>query len=152
MIDISSWAAAGVVLSVLGVLAAFWRWALPFLRRVGHFLDDWFGEEARPGFPARPGVPARLAAIETEQRRVSHEVQTNSGSSLKDAIKRVEATQLKHGAQMQTQGAQIEALMQAFGAFIGREQSARIEGHKAQQELFHTMQQLGDTDHQEEHP
>lgn len=32
--------------------------------RLSSFLDDWFGEPARPGFPRRPGVPERLEIVE----------------------------------------------------------------------------------------
>lgn len=47
------------------------------------FLDDWQGAVARPGVPARAGVMERLGVIE-------HEVRHNDGSSLKDAVRRVE--------------------------------------------------------------
>lgn len=135
--------AIGVSLTVIiGGLTGAWRkWAGPFLRKIGYFLDDWNGEPARPGFEGRPSVPVRLEAIETEQKRVSHEVQTNSGSSLKDAVKRIEAEQRGHTAQ-------IELLLNAFGAFVGREQTARIEGHKAQTELYRTLQEINGDEEQ----
>jgi hypothetical protein len=57
--------------------------------RFSHFLDDWFGEDARPGFVARPGVPERLENVETRLGTVEHQtaqLQRNGGSHLADAI------------------------------------------------------------------
>ncbi|MFD0772657.1 hypothetical protein ACFQZ2_01830 [Streptomonospora algeriensis] len=61
-----------------------------FARRIGHFLDDVSGEPERPGVPARPGLMERVAAIEDRLGHVEHEVQTNQGGSLKDAVRRTE--------------------------------------------------------------
>lgn len=135
--DVETVLGVGVSLTILiGALAAVWRrYVAPFLRKIGYFLDDWNGEPARPGFEGRPSVPVRLEAIEREQKRVSHEVQTNSGSSLKDAVKRLESARAADREALDTLAALV-------GSFIGREQKARIEGHKAQQELFKTMQEI----------
>lgn len=142
--DLETMLAVGVSLTVIvGGLAGAWRkWAGPFIRKIGYFLDDWNGEPARPGFDGRPSVPVRLEAIEREQRRVSHEVQTNSGSSLKDAVKRLESARAADREALDT-------LAALFGSFVGKEQTARIEGHKAQTELFRTMQEInGEEGHQ----
>lgn len=40
-------------------------------KRLAHFLDDWFGEEARPGIPARPGVMERLERLEELANRAA---------------------------------------------------------------------------------
>lgn len=61
-------AAAGAI-GVLGAaLAALSRWVVRpmfrLIRQVREFLDDWNGEEARPGVPGRPGVMERLSRIE----------------------------------------------------------------------------------------
>lgn len=53
----------GIILglaSLLAVTVKVWRG----VRRVSHFLDDWFGEPQRPGVPARPGVMERIEALE----------------------------------------------------------------------------------------
>lgn len=76
-ITISEMTGAAVALAAVG--GFLWK-AIPFLRRIGHFLDDWWGEPARGSIPARPGVLERLAAIE-------HEVTYNSGGSLKDQVR-----------------------------------------------------------------
>jgi hypothetical protein len=58
---------------------------LRVIKRVGDFVDDWQGEPARRGVPARPGVMERLESIEGQLR-------PNGGSSLRDAVNRVEQT------------------------------------------------------------
>jgi len=78
--------AAGAVATGLGLafsLARIGRRLWRQFQALDDFLDDWRGEPARPGVPGRAGVMERLASIE-------HEVVTNNGSSLKDAVKRVE--------------------------------------------------------------
>ncbi|GIH27605.1 hypothetical protein Aph01nite_59150 [Acrocarpospora phusangensis] len=53
------------------------------LKKLSDFMDDWNGEPDRPGVPGRLGVMQRLEAIESE-------VKINHGSSLKDAVNRIE--------------------------------------------------------------
>lgn len=88
---IVSMAAAGGV--VWGVL----RWVFRGMRRVGRFLDEWNGTEERPGAPAVPGVPARLdimdsrlEKIDTRVAAVEAQMSPNSGSTLRDAVDRIE--------------------------------------------------------------
>jgi len=75
-----------------------------FIKRIVHFFDDYFGEEERPGQPARPGFSERLGKIESCLEKVDSrfktvelkiesiekELQPNSGTSLRDAINRIE--------------------------------------------------------------
>ncbi|MGA5268038.1 hypothetical protein [Streptomyces lydicamycinicus] len=85
------WSGAGVVIS--GALALAWRATRSFRRiggKVEDFVDDWQGTDPRPGVPARPGVMSRLGAIEERLARVEHELHPNSGSSLRDAVDRVD--------------------------------------------------------------
>ncbi|MEU8362311.1 hypothetical protein AB0C27_40465 [Nonomuraea sp. NPDC048882] len=82
----------GIVAGGLGLLVVvgkMWRRCWLLFQSLDDFLDDWRGQPARPGVEARPGVLERLAVIE-------HEVVTNDGSSLKDAVKRIEATLTTH--------------------------------------------------------
>lgn len=60
------------------------------VKRFIHFLDDYFGEEERTGFPGRPGMQERLVFIENEMKLIVYELSYNSGSSIKDAIGRIE--------------------------------------------------------------
>ena len=46
-------------------------------------MDDWAGEEARPGRDRVPGVMERLNDIDGE-------LKNNGGSSIKDAVDRIE--------------------------------------------------------------
>ena len=59
-------------------------------KRFIHFLDDYFGEEERPGFPGRPGMQERLRNMEEEIACISFEMRPNHGTSIKDAINRIE--------------------------------------------------------------
>jgi len=63
---------------------------IPLLRRVrkindgwDDFMRDWKGEEPGPGRDHAPGVMERLNAIDGEFKK-------NSGSTLKDAVARIE--------------------------------------------------------------
>lgn len=55
-------------------------------RRTNNFMDDWYGEEQRPGVTGRPGVMERIGGIEDRLTRVEHELYPNSGDSLRDAV------------------------------------------------------------------
>ncbi|APU20959.1 hypothetical protein [Actinoalloteichus sp. GBA129-24] len=88
----AGWLAAVSV--VVTVLARAVRWAGPRLRRLGHLIDDLSGEPARPGHPARPGLMQRVGTLEdrlgvVEER--TRELKHNGGSSIKDAVHRVDA-------------------------------------------------------------
>lgn len=86
-----------LVTAVIGLLfgAAAWllKVAWPVVRKLNHFVDDVVGEPDRPGVPGRPGLMERVAHIE-------HEVKTNHGSSLKDAVKRIEVTSEETSAKL----------------------------------------------------
>ncbi|MEU1784814.1 hypothetical protein ABZ553_02545 [Streptomyces sparsogenes] len=81
------WGGAASALAAVGT--AVWRGfrgAHRLGRRVNEFMDDWAGEEARPGVPGRPGVMERVSVIEERLQRVEHELYPNSGGSLRDAV------------------------------------------------------------------
>jgi hypothetical protein len=82
------WAAGIITIGTAGSMLAM---ALKRLyKRVHDFMDtwdqfhrDWDGEPAMPGRSAVPGVMERLNRIDGELKR-------NGGSSMKDAINRIE--------------------------------------------------------------
>lgn len=83
-----------VVTAVIAAIRKIW----PSLRRLNHFVDDWFGEDSRDGVEGRPGVMRRLASLDergvTTDRRlnaIEHELKPNSGKSLRDAVDRIES-------------------------------------------------------------
>lgn len=81
----------GAFTLLVGVGGTLWRIArgvTNLTSRAGQFLDDWYGEDSRPGVPARPGVMERLGTLEDGLRSVHHEVTPNSGKSLRDAVDR----------------------------------------------------------------
>ncbi|MEV0156868.1 hypothetical protein AB0H57_24495 [Micromonospora sp. NPDC050686] len=84
---LQQWAGAGVVLGVLLTALTLAVMVGKPLRRLARqndeFREDWYGRPARPGRVAVPGVPERLALIEKE-------LKPNSGSTLRDAIGRLE--------------------------------------------------------------
>lgn len=102
LIPVAPWLVAIILVIWLGSLIA--RKFGPFVVKLVHFIDDVAGEPARPGVPARPGLMERFATVEEKQDEqgvalaeqgaaiavVQHEVTTNHGSSLKDAVKKLE--------------------------------------------------------------
>ncbi|MBB4915104.1 hypothetical protein [Streptosporangium saharense] len=82
-----AWVDVFVIIGIVGTgVALLWKAVAGLMvkvRRLSHFLDDWNGEAARPGVPYRPGFPERVAVIEQELR-------PNHGSSLRDAVDRLE--------------------------------------------------------------
>lgn|SRR5574341_1680439 len=66
------------------------KWMVSTLKKINEFLEDWRGEDERPGYPRRKGVLERLVDLEREMNKVVHEVQPNSGNSLKDKVNRIE--------------------------------------------------------------
>jgi hypothetical protein len=79
----------GAVTVLAGVGAVLWRGLRGvghLVRRVEQFMDDWSGEEERPGVPGRLGVMERVSGIEERLGRFEHELYPNSGGSLRDAV------------------------------------------------------------------
>ena len=77
-------------ITAIGVIGVGLHKATKLTKRFIHFLDDYFGEEERPGFEGRPGMQERLKYMESEIACISYEMRPNSGSSIKDAIGRIE--------------------------------------------------------------
>jgi hypothetical protein len=76
-------AIAGAVAAVIAVLAVPIKKLNIFFIWLDKFRRDWEGEEAEPGRDRVPGVMERL-------NRLDGELSNNGGSSLKDAVQRIE--------------------------------------------------------------
>ena len=77
-------------ITAIGVIGVGLHKAVKLVKRFIHFLDDYFGEEARPGFEGRPGMQERLRFMEEEIACISFEMRPNHGTSIKDAVGRIE--------------------------------------------------------------
>lgn len=101
--------AAGAFLLGWGVTTVAWSFKYgrklgPLIKFLGEFRGDWLGIADRPGFPGHPGMAERMYRTEERQahqdERLQHlvaamavvqrELLTNGGSSLRDAIVRIE--------------------------------------------------------------
>ena len=76
--------------TAIGVVGLGLHKAIKLTKRFIHFLDDYFGEEPRPGFDGRPGMQERLRFMEEEIACISFEMRPNHGTSIKDAVGRIE--------------------------------------------------------------
>ena len=81
---------AGGIVTVGAAIGVLWKLLKPICDRLHSVMDnldafmrDWAGEEKAPGRSAVPGVMERLNRIDGELKR-------NGGSSMKDAINRIE--------------------------------------------------------------
>lgn len=69
----ASAALVGTVIAIFKAHTAWRKWKSGWKRRIGNFLDDWEGREARPGVDREPGVMERLKVLETsdsEQNKI----------------------------------------------------------------------------------
>jgi hypothetical protein len=96
-----------LIITALGVILALLRGGNRFFRKANQVLDDWNGKEADGGHDAQPGVIQHFHSIdatlivhsETQERletkidEAIHELTTNKGGSLKDAVNRIELQQ-----------------------------------------------------------
>ena len=78
-------ATASALVSVSFVIAPFLRKTRSMMTWLEKFRRDWEGEPGGPGRDPVPGVMERL-------NRLDGELSNNGGSSLKDAIERIEKT------------------------------------------------------------
>lgn len=69
--------------TAVAIIAPLWSRFSKFTRSWDVFMRDWSGEEARPGHDKEPGVMERL-------NKLDGQFKNNGGSSMKDAIDRIE--------------------------------------------------------------
>lgn len=85
-VDQTIMAVAGVLVAITAI-AVFVNKVIKLIRKTVRFFDQWLGTDEDPGFADR------LKFIEKDLKEIHSEVSYNSGSSLKDAVRRIETYQ-----------------------------------------------------------
>jgi len=85
-VSLEVWTAVIGLGAILGGAAlAGLRWAWSWSRKVGRFLDSWFGHDGAKS------MPERMTALETRVGKVEEQWTPNGGGSALDSLKRVES-------------------------------------------------------------
>ena len=96
-----------MIATLLGAITAIILFAgklVKFIKKVVHFLDDFIGEEERPGQERRPGLSERLSkmedcmgtvkeqmnSIKDDVEAIKIEMHPNSGTTIRDSLNRIE--------------------------------------------------------------
>lgn len=92
---------AAAIIAIGGALTVVWKIVKPvvvqtkkLLTSLDKFTEDWFGTEPSPGRDAVPGVMQRLNNIDGELKH-------NGGSTMKDALKRLEESSKERDATLE---------------------------------------------------
>jgi hypothetical protein len=73
-----------------GIAITLIKYGRNYGRKIMQMVEDFNGTEERPGVPSRPGVMARLQTLDEQVAAVHTEVNYNHGTTIKDAITRIE--------------------------------------------------------------
>src|SRR5688500_6090146 len=84
VLELTQIGAAALLVVLIGSLAAS---AIPWARRIGRIMD------LIEGSPGRPNIDARVDELSRTVDSISREVSHDSGSSLRDAVLRIEQKQ-----------------------------------------------------------
>jgi hypothetical protein len=102
-------AISGVAAVAGGFIIWFFRKGLPAIRKFWRVIDRMVGVPAEGGRPAQPGLFERMdhqdATLKDQSvvlETIRHEVEFNNGSSVKDAVTRIEKRLDDHLAAPQT--------------------------------------------------
>jgi hypothetical protein len=83
---------AGAAATAIASIGYLLNKLLKFVQSVTRFMDDWYGTEDNPGVVERLAEGnTRFDVIEKEIALVKAELFNNHGTSLRDAIDRIEA-------------------------------------------------------------
>lgn len=72
------------IITIVGALLASARWTYRQISSLHNLLEDWHGEQARPGVPGRLGVMERLDRIEKTVNSAAFNSRPNHGASAYD--------------------------------------------------------------------
>jgi hypothetical protein len=107
--------ALGAVASFVGIITLVFA---PLIKKANEraramelFLRDWSGEEASPGRDRVPGVMERLNKLDGEFKR-------NGGSTMKDAVSRIERSVKDVIAATEKQSSRLEAVEKRLAEHI----------------------------------
>lgn len=92
------------VMTAITVVLVFIAKGFKIIKKFIHFLDDFVGEEERPGAERRPGISERLMGLETSVSDIQikfdsindkvifieKELHPNHGTSMRDAVDRIQ--------------------------------------------------------------
>ena len=82
---------AGGVATAIAAIAYLLNKLFKFVQTATRFIDDWYGTDEYPGVVERLAQGnARFDCIESELKIIKEELFNNHGSSLRDAIDRIE--------------------------------------------------------------
>lgn len=95
---------AGAIIALGGAIGVIYKLVSPVVKKTKRLMEaldlftkDWFGDEGDAHHPRTPGMLERMSKVEAELKH-------NGGSSIKDAVKRIEGklseidTRLDEGA------------------------------------------------------
>ena len=86
----------GAAASAIGAIAFFFTKIFKLFGTWFTFINDWYGTDEKPGVNERLNHGAdRFNYIEGELKIIKEELFNNHGSSLRDAIDRIEAATVK---------------------------------------------------------
>jgi hypothetical protein len=81
---------AGAIVALGGAVGVIWKLVSPIAKKTRSLMEaldlftkDWFGDEGDVHHPRKPGMLERMTKVEAELKH-------NGGSSIKDAVKRIE--------------------------------------------------------------
>lgn len=106
---------ASTIIAVGGAVGVIWKLVKPLVRKtqsllesLSKFVRDWEGEDEAPGRDRIPGVMERL-------NRIDGELKHNSGSSMKDALRRVEKKLERIDERLEEGNKRFEAIEKKIG-------------------------------------
>jgi hypothetical protein len=81
---------AGAIIAVGGAIGVVYKLTSPIVKKTRRLIEaldlftkDWFGDEGDDLHPRKPGMLERMSKVELELKH-------NGGSSIKDAVRRIE--------------------------------------------------------------
>lgn len=87
---------AAATIAIMTSMLAGARWLVKrYLEPNRRMVEEWNGDPGQPsrGIPPRPGALERITALEANTGVVRSAVTKNGGSSMADAVNRIEANQ-----------------------------------------------------------